>query len=705
MQVIPTQASHWPVNYNSALVQSRDTAGRLHFGSVAVPPLCLVEFCDALLARLDAVPGFGSAYFGHEIRGLKGGTAHDDQEGHPENALDTFLEHIDPDRLDYDNWLIDVGLEVYDPSMVVQWSKHSHSEILKFIMPTLSEDEIQALQRRRTFHLDNVSQLDDFAGFRCEPGLFGRRHSVTYINVYTTDKCPTYQLHTGIWRRRRSKDLFPKRLEKLVDELDTMSKIYKDCAGSASLPPQEGCARLEIRVPLISAQHALRDVPEHLIRGWTYSVSPVIWWSAFLFIYLNGNLMFTTRHFKYFRMGGIYAALNLLMNTPAPYRPMRSSLTLGSILIYMMNAINYRPAEGRTETDLTQTCCWNLYLDDTDSDTVESDEDLDPVPIMLDHGLYFISGITLQEGVALRMGGGDSVTMESITRLYGLSNELDFKLKFNVRTWHPNPQERNCNRIQNRRKVPVDVRHIVDDDQLKAQDRTLSELGIAMMPLPQEAGPDITVLDVDYMDEDDQGPEETIDDFITRIWRQFPYDLFENAPNRRSNREPSHLLMTRQEREEATIDNFKTIDLRGVFSQVVVKLVTPQDWETLHFKRFFPDKGFRPPTRFQNFPNMRYFQEWNTLMQRLSVKDAEVVRSSIWRQFKTFKWLPLTDTDRVWNTKKVKGPQWTHLPFDHKKPTVQIALNMSLVRDPNGVQISVPGSNDEGSNIGIGIDV
>ena len=413
-------------------------------------------------------------------------------------------------------------------------------------------------------------------------------------------------------------------------------------------------------------------------------------------------LISLTRHFKYFRMGAIYAAFGLLAKTPVSYRPMRSSLTLGAILIYMMNAINYRPAEGQAESELTRTCCWNPYEDDIVSDIVESDEDSEPNPVLLKYGLYFISGITLQQGVALRMGGGDTVSMDSISRLYGVTDEQDLKVRFNVKTWHANPEARSRNRIQNRRKVPVDIRHILDDDELKAQDRTLSDQGITMMPLPQEAGPDITNAAVYQMDEHGDGQEEGIDDIVARIWRQFPYDLFENAPNHRSNREASHLLMTRQEREDATIEVFKNTDLRRIFSRVVVKVVNKKDWYNLQFRRFFPCKGFVAPTRFQNFPYMRYFQEWNTLMERLNAEDAEVVRGLVWQQFKTFEWLPLTDTDRAWNTKTVTGPQWTHLPFDDKKPVIRIGLNETLVREAKDVQIfSERNSDGEGSEMDI----
>jgi hypothetical protein len=217
--------------------------------------------------------------------------------------------------------------------------------------------------------------------------------------------------------------------------------------------------------------------------------------------------------------------------------------------------------------------------------------------------------------------------------------------------------------------------------------------------LHQEAGPDIIALHEDHMDQDEHEQEETIDDVVKRIWRQFPYDLFENAPNHRSNRQGSHLLLSEEDRREATIEVFRNTDLSRLFSRVVVKIVRPDKWEGLEFKRYFPGKGFIPPTRFQNFHRMRYFQEWNTLMDGLSVDEAQVVRGSIWKIFKTFKWLPLTDTDRLWNTKRVKPTnEWIHLPHDDNKPVVRIGLNGTLVRDARSVRIFVEGS-DGGEDV------
>ncbi len=128
---------------------------------------------------------------------------------------------------------------------------------------------------------------------------------------------------------------------------------------------------------------------------------------------------------------------------------MHSSLTLGAILIYMLNALSFRPAEGHRETDLTETCCWNLYPDDMKLTIVESDEDEDPVPVMLDYGIYFISGVFLQEGTSLRMGAGDTVSMDSIRRLYNVQNDQDLNIAFHLKTWHADPSQRNNSRIRN----------------------------------------------------------------------------------------------------------------------------------------------------------------------------------------------------------------------------------------------------------------
>jgi hypothetical protein len=385
-------------------------------------------------------------------------------------------------------------------------------------------------------------------------------------------------------------------------------------------------------------------------------------------------------------MGALYHALNMLNKSPSTHRVLPSSLTLGAILIYMLNALNYRPAEGQRETELTQTCCWNAYKDSVivvDSD----DQDADPVPVMLVYGLYFISGVTRQDDATLRMGGANTVSSECIERLYNVRRDRDLNVAFRIKA--SNSQRANP-RTENRRKDPVDVRLVAEQGELVAQDTPLADLGITLKPLPRAHGADIRAFFRNQVDDGEGRQEERIDDVVARIWRQFPYDLFENAPNHRHIDQGSYLLLSVQQRQESTFKVFQTTDLRKLFSRVVVKIVSPDKWQETEFRRYFPDKGFVAPKRLQNFPRMLYFQEWNTLMQNLTSEEAKLIRLTFWERFKTFKWLPLTESDRLWTTKLVKmtpHAEWIHLPQNDQKPVVRIGLNGELVKNVDRIRL------------------
>lgn len=353
----------------------------------------------------------------------------------------------------------------------------------------------------------------------------------------------------------------------------------------------------------------------------------------------------------------------------------------------MLNALNYRPAEGQREDDLTKTCCWNALPHHNDEDIIDVDaEEEIPVPVLLSYGVYFISGVCLQGGPSLRLAGAETVSSESIERFYDVKRESDLNVLFRMKSI----SERTNNRTQNRQQEPRDVRRIVPREELVAQGTPLADRGIVMKPLPREHGADIRAfLPNQRRQVGDHGREEEgIDDMLARMWRQFPFDLFENAPNHRFNYQGGYLRLSTQQRRDATIQVFKDTDLREIFSRVVVSIVKPNKWENREFRRYFPPKGYAPPARLQNFPRMRYFQEWNTLMDSLSSKEADVVRKSVWKTFKTFKWLPLTESDRLWNTKVVKPTaEWIHLPHNDKEPVVRIGLNGELERNVQGIRL------------------
>jgi hypothetical protein len=89
---------------------------------------------------------------------------------------------------------------------------------------------------------------------------------VTYINIYTTDKSATYQLHKGLFKRRKPWHLFPNKIDTLLEDMEKMAETFRTCGGNQTVDGLEGNARLEVRVPLDLAEKTLVDIPDGLIQ-------------------------------------------------------------------------------------------------------------------------------------------------------------------------------------------------------------------------------------------------------------------------------------------------------------------------------------------------------------------------------------------------------------------------------------------------------
>ncbi|KAG2125256.1 hypothetical protein BD769DRAFT_1388531 [Suillus cothurnatus] len=77
MEVMPELRDKWPTTYAAAYAHSRNHTGSLTFSSTDIPWYRLEEIATTLLDKLaDLGPTFRDAYFGHELRGMKGATIH-----------------------------------------------------------------------------------------------------------------------------------------------------------------------------------------------------------------------------------------------------------------------------------------------------------------------------------------------------------------------------------------------------------------------------------------------------------------------------------------------------------------------------------------------------------------------------------------------------------------------------------------------------
>jgi len=284
VDVMGEHQAHWPISYHAAFELARDRTGQLHFGSVDLPVAVLNDFCAGLLMRLDEHPDTRDAYFLHELRGTKGATVHDPLSQRDRwEVLEDFMAFLDLEAINPREWHIDVGLEVHVDHHVLQWLEVSHAELLNHALPCQYERNprsIEQLHDHDHFKLDRVAQLNDFAGFRCTPMTRGKRDGVVYINVYTTDKSATYQLHAGMFRHRCPSELIPgnKSFMQLITDVDRMNKVFEECMGADGSPVLEGNTRFEMRMELTRAAEVLVGLPAELIENSVVAVSAELWW-------------------------------------------------------------------------------------------------------------------------------------------------------------------------------------------------------------------------------------------------------------------------------------------------------------------------------------------------------------------------------------------------------------------------------------------
>jgi hypothetical protein len=129
------------------------------------------------------------------------------------------------------------------------------------------------------------------------------------------------------------------------------------------------------------------------------------------------------RMYKFFRAKALNNVLLNLIKAPIVSRGIPSCLTLGAVIVHMINGLNHRPGDNRPEIGLLARCSRRSPPEDPGDDE-EADEDEDDdidrrfgPPVMYRHGIYFLAGIYTKD-LVWRMGGGLSLPMEDLVKLY-----------------------------------------------------------------------------------------------------------------------------------------------------------------------------------------------------------------------------------------------------------------------------------------------
>jgi hypothetical protein len=353
----------------------------------------------------------------------------------------------------------------------------------------------------------------------------------------------------------------------------------------------------------------------------------------------------------------------------------------------MLNSLNSRPASGRKYDELLQVCCQHIPNPDIDSDDEDSEEEDSLVPILYGRGLYFLSDI-ITEDVVYRMPMQRPLDPLLLANLYGrpdidtLDVDMGASLVLAEKGSMVHPK-----RIPNKGQHTTQVNYVQDNPAMV--DFGLEGRGVEVRPRERERGMDVdnhhAVME---NSSDEEGNEQDVDNIVSKIWAQVPYDIFAKAANGKRQAEPPHLIMTTAARSNITWDAFHTTDLSAIFDKAQIRMTPPQFWQDNLFARYFPPKGTKPKERgkLQNFPYMTYYQKWVKLMGDLNEEDAKVVRAAVWKKFKKVKWLPHADTDRMWVTKNgQRDKRFTMYPLGDSFTTCpQLAVNMAVL---NGEEI------------------
>jgi hypothetical protein len=246
----------------------RDDHGLFHFSTIDFPPRLLRKLSDRLLGLFQMHEELKDAFFGHELRGMKGATQHDPTDAEQRRtATEDIFHTFDTSMFKAEDWIVDIAVEIRYAGHVLQWLTKGHRHVLEFLLPSVPTERISDILTSPTqYYCDLSAQLSDIGGFRSLPGSRGASDKVIYINTYTTDKSATYQLHTGIFKRRKAWHLFPDKIDKLLADMERIAETFRTCGGGQTMDGLEANARMEIRVPLDLVNQVLVDIPDDLIQ-------------------------------------------------------------------------------------------------------------------------------------------------------------------------------------------------------------------------------------------------------------------------------------------------------------------------------------------------------------------------------------------------------------------------------------------------------
>ena len=342
------------------------------------------------------------------------------------------------------------------------------------------------------------------------------------------------------------------------------------------------------------------------------------------------------RFFKYYRLAALYKVVKNLQDADRVARIRNESLALAALAIYQINALIYRPADGRAEYALLEAAC--QHLPDKTGDSVTR-------PTLYSRGAYFLSDI-MNEGIYC-LPTVRPIGPTILAALYQRDNLADIEAEFNDRE--------------------------TDDEMAVAASKPRKHK--TTLELADDSDSDYEISSVGEVPTAAIVEDPDVKNTIRKIMRQFPSDIFQLGPKRRVTEGSPWILLDREDAMNINIDMFQSLDFRMVFRQVQCQIVKPEFWYEQVFGRYFPQKGAARMIGLQHFPSATYYRLWGVLMSELDKESTEAIRKRLFCWFDEFLWVPYPDSDRMWSTKMMCGIVWFRLPMGEPQPCPALAIN------------------------------
>jgi hypothetical protein len=281
------RAAEWPATYTDEMYRARGRNGTLSFQTKMIPDWKVGDLGTTIRSKLgDAgIPWARGIVFLHQIRGVKDSTIHSVDDVSAEQAFTEFLrnEHLDENAiLTGGSWWIDVGIQVTSTTQnCLAWRTDSHGQIVQQIFDIDLQNAVRMTSIGSSqYTRDMTSHLPQVSGCRIEPGVRGRGpFEVTYLQLYTTDKCVTYRQDQGHYSKYITcGDIIKGKASVFINGLYT---AYRN-----AIDNNYSQARMEVRVPIHFATEVLLELDGNIICQGLVSFSPMEWWYV-LFIVLS----------------------------------------------------------------------------------------------------------------------------------------------------------------------------------------------------------------------------------------------------------------------------------------------------------------------------------------------------------------------------------------------------------------------------------